>query len=304
MGNNLASLEVGETQTPPIEFDTALKEAQTGFYDVTFDEGFSELAVKRGLSPEDTERPAYWRAVADYTQQRAQAARERGEGVSPIHELLASTPDFIYTQALLDKHGPDRVGYQQFHELRSRASRFNSLIHQVATEHPDARASVLLNALANTANISIEQPKLRIASLNMLQPVIRGAQHEVGFGQLLKKTGRAFRPGTVQEDAHGIDYVVSARRGRVLHIDVKASLHQVAKLGGHDSAYAVDQRDGLITMYSLLTDSDLKDRFFTSERTAEEKGALLDGLLHEIEINDHALAVGQVSVAHQTGYTR
>jgi hypothetical protein len=287
----------GEIQTPQLEFDVALKEARSGFYDITFEDGFSELAAKRGISPDDTDKPAYWRTVADYARHRAGAARNRGEQTSPLDELVASTPDFLYTQAMLDDPARrSKMDHEQYSTLRARVGRFNTLIRDVAETHPDVRASGLTNAMVGIANISMEQERLRKAAPNLIRPVIRGAQHEAAFGQLLEQTGRDYRGGTAKEDKHGGDYIVAGRRGIQIRIDVKASLFSILKRGGHEEEpYVVDSGDGLVTMYSLLSDTDLNDRFRVSDSIAADRGEVLEGMLRYIETTNSAVALGNLS---------
>jgi hypothetical protein len=284
----------GETQTPPPDFETALKEAQTGFYDLTFEDGFTELATRRGLSEDDTDKPEYWKAAADFAHDRA---LDNGEH-DTLDELLAATPDYIYTQMALNRGRHSFPSREAYDEAKDRASYFQGLIGGVAQKHPDAKPSAMVKALLNTSNISVEDKEAKLASTKELRAAVRGAQHETGYGQLLEKTGRNFGKG---DDRKGEDYQVAGRRGRVLNIDVKASVNEIAGKGAHGSVYVVDQRDGLITMYSLISDSEFKDSFYVSDEVAERKGKTLGELLDYIELHEPAAALGGASVRAWAG---
>lgn len=283
-----------EIQTPPQTFEAALKEAQTGFYDLTFEDGFTELAAKRGLSEDDTDKPEYWKAAADFAHDRALDKGEHGT----LDELLAATPDFIYTQVALRRGRGAFSSSEAYDEAKDRVSYFQGLMGQVVEKHRDAKPSAMTKALLNTVNISVEDKNVKFASTNEIRSSVRGTQHETGFGQLLEKTGRKFEKG---DDRKAEDFNVAARRGRVLSIDVKASVDQIAGKGAHESVYAIDPRDGKITMYSLISDSEFKDSFYVSEEVADRKGEALGKLLDYIELHEPAAALGGASVRAWAG---
>lgn len=293
-----------ETQTSVEELESHLLEAQRDFYDLTLADGFEELCKERDIDVTATDKPEYWRAAADFAYDQASEKRESGENGTrtTLRELLAATPDFVYTQQALDRKRhqfPNHEAYmahrRQVPELKERASYYNGLIRYVAEQNPDLRASRLIKQLINVTNISIEDKHLKMASVNFAREVVRGAQHELGFGQLLERTGRSFRPATVDEDLHGADYVVDGQHGPI-RLDVKASLSSIEAKGTFNKPFAIDDRDGQVTIYSLLSDHQLADRFTVPDRIAEERGKYLETVLEEIENTD--------SVAYSSGKFR
>lgn len=294
MDPTLAGPSPAETETLKPNFETDLKEAQAGFYDLTFEDEFEEFSKGSGLTMDDTDKPEYWALVANYAHDKTFDAHDQKERGS-IAELIAATPDFIYTQASLERGRQGFAKSEVYNDARSRASYYNNLLRQVASRYPDAKASQLRAALENTANISIEDRNIKNFSVNTINSTIRGAQHEIAFGQLLARTGRDFREAEPEEDLRGVDYVAAGRRGRKLYLDVKASLHEVGKKGS-EVAYAIDPVDGNITIYSLLTKEDLGDSFYVSEAIADRKGEALKIMLQDLEMLELRAAVGGVGM--------
>jgi hypothetical protein len=296
MENGLPGASPAEIQTPPQTFEAALKEAQTGFYDLTFEDGFDERIKERNIGEDDTHKPEYWRAAADFAYDRATQKQEFGT----MDELFAATPDFIYQQAHLARGRNGFASQEAYDDARRRASYYHGLLGEVVQKYPDASASALEKALVGVTNISVENEAVKLSSVNIIKSRIRGAQHEVAFGQLLEATGREFRQATVEEDLQGVDYVVMGRRGREFQIDVKASLKQVnSRAGeGNPSPYAVEE--GRIIMYSMLSDRDLGDKFSVSDAVAARKGEAVDEILDDMELGSTALVVGSTSVGRWT----
>lgn len=284
-----------EIQTPAENLESRLREAQHDFYDLPFAPEFEELCAERDIDVTATDRPEYWRAAADFAQEQSAQRHESGEDSrsTTLRELLASTPDFVHTQEALDRkrhNFPTHEAYmahrRQIPELKQRASYYNGLVRYVAEQNPDLGASRLIKQLINITNISIEDRHLKMASVNYAREVVRGAQHELAFGQLLEHTGRAFRPATVDEDLHGADYVVDGRHGPI-RLDVKASLSSIEAKGTFNQPFAIDPRDGQVTIYSLVSDRQLADSFAVPDRIAEERGKYLDAVLEQIEDTNH-----------------
>ena len=281
MSTETLAPSVRETQiSTPETVEPALKEALHSFYDLPFDPQFNELCVSRGLNPEDTGKPAYWEAAADFASSTPNAENGEDEKYSALKELFAATPDFIYQQKILEHESHKYAAHNVYQNARERASYYNGLIRHVAQEWPDIRASVLATSLMNVVNISIERTDIKQSSLQGIRETIRGAQHELAFGQLLAHTGRDFRSANVGEDLHGIDYVVSDPNGSTILIDVKASQHTLERRGSSMQPY-IRSLDGQLTMSSLVTDTELNDRFFVSERLAVQRAETLNRILTE-----------------------
>jgi hypothetical protein len=264
-----------QIQTSPEEIDALLHEARDAFYDLPFDEDFNALCVERGLDPEDTSRPAYWEAAADFAAQSSAKAREAGEderGIA-LRELFAATPDFIYKRKIASgdfRNYPPEV----YRSAKESVSYYNGLIRYVAEECHDMRASVLTKGLVGIANISVEHEGLKQSSPDAIRDVVRGAQHEMVFGQLLEHTDRDFRTATVEEDLEGTDYVVLSPDGTEQRIDVKASQGTIVHRGGTSRPY-VNGEYGNIIFFSLVEDRELHDRFYVTDKLAEQKAQVL-----------------------------
>lgn len=266
-----------------------LKTAQQAFYGLPFETGFNELCIEEGLTLDDVNKPEYWHAVAEFASQASAEKLEQGGDKKQIvlNELLAATPSFIYDNAKLNHlRGSARVPNEEFHAVKRNVSYFNGLIRYAAEQWPEMRASELSQSLLNIANISIEDPVIKRSASRYINDGIRGAQHETAFGQLLEATGRTFQEADIDEDLRGIDYVIDRPDGHgVDYVDVKASLseiehHAIKNHSGAAGPYA-RARDGHLVMYSLITDKELNDHFFVSDKLAKQRGEGLADILNQ-----------------------
>jgi hypothetical protein len=273
------SADDAETQTSPETFQEAFKDARNAFYDLPFEPGFDELCAKRGINPEDTDKPRYWAAVSDFAHRSVAEQRQQGvpEEDLVVKELVASTTDYIYNQSFLDSGRGHQAGSQAANTARNVTSHYNNLIRDTATTFPNITATELATSMTQIANISIEHPAIKQNAAGILGNAVSGAQHELAFGQILDHTGRSYRTATNSEDLRGIDYVVESPNGTVDYIDVKASPHAIRARGSE--APFVRARDGQITMHSMLTDQELNDGFTISDDVAAQKAETVNRML-------------------------
>lgn len=261
-----------ETQTPDEKLNLALNAS----YDIPFDPQFEAECIAEGIDMDESPTPQYWDKVADYAARSGQKAREQGESESVIAltELLAATPDYLIRQARLDKDNQSRtLSSDERREDRGTVSYFNGLIREVAAIEPGMSASSLAKHMAGVAVGGLPKPMHAYAT-DAIRSVVRGAQHEAAFKQLLEHTGRSYREATLEEDLRGIDYAVTGSDGSAAYIDVKASLSEIERLHGENTPF-VRKPDGKIVMYSMVTDKELADRFHVDDATAQQRAKVV-----------------------------
>lgn len=110
---------------------------------------------------------------------------------------------------------------------------------------------------------------------------VRGAQHEVGYGQILEHTNLPFREARLEEDRQGIDYVIAEDTPQAAYVDVKASMNSIRRYGRPTGGKAVRTDYGTITLHSPIKDPEFNDGFFISDRAAAAKAHELVRLLDE-----------------------
>ena len=272
---------------PAEEITTAFAESQRTLYKLSADPQFHATCMERGVDPyDDMDKPAYWATVADYTHDRTARMRERGTDSIRIDalELLSTTPAYLFEQSALtqDKTSAPDKQMQNGERRHSKevVSYFNGLIREFAKKYPETRASDLTTALLNITNISIEDQALRQSANQEIHKTIRGAQHEIAFGQILAQTGRQFRPASLEEDLKGIDYV-DDEDTNPMYVDVKASLSELEARGSEGAL--VRKPDGKLIMYSLVKDSELNGRFHIGDQAAHDKAQALIELLGQTQ---------------------
>lgn len=249
---------------------------------------FIQACQAQGIDPhEDIATEGYWQTFTDFTSEKCQELLDKGANPEQIHslDLLAATPDFLYQQAKLDDLQTivNRGGVRalspgqrtEWDRAKDVASTFNARIRGFVMDHPNSMKNDLTVGLQKILPFSIEGEHAKQNAKTKLEQIMRGAQHEIGFGQILEKTGRQFRPSeSVQEDRAGIDYVIDEGTHDELRVDVKASLSEVEAKGSM-GAFA-RKPDGAIVMYSLIKDAEFNGGFFISDMAAELKSEALN----------------------------
>ncbi|MGH7240912.1 MAG: hypothetical protein ACREGB_01290 [Candidatus Saccharimonadales bacterium] len=270
---------------PPVqaEFSVTHEQVQQAFTtaeawrtETMLDPEFRAMAQEWGIKPGDTNDPNYWRAFATYGYNYAASVRtEQGPSLEmDAFEVLSTAPAYAFEQYGLHHSGFN--SYEERESARQTTSYFNGLIRAFGENYPDARAADVLMSLAKVVNGSISNPTIRQEASNQLKATVRGAQHELGFGQILKAAGVRFMPATLEQDLSGIDYVVDDGRGRALFVDVKASLSEV-EARGSAGVFAVkrEKNSHRIVMFSMLRDEEFGGTFSISAQTATEKAPVL-----------------------------
>lgn len=274
----------GEIQTPPRTLEGVLRQARQDFDELPLDDAFIELCDRRSIPAGATPDFHYWSAVADYGYGKSAELRRQGVAEKDIvfGELFTATPDFLHKQAFLDKHAHDYHN-PAVHDAKVTASYYNGLVRQAAEQWPGLRPSELQQQLLGIAGASLTKDHIKQAAPYYLSSAIRGAQHELAFGQILEHTGREFRESSLQEDLHGIDYVIRSHDGRQTdYVDVKASMHDIIKHRRHHQPYS-RTHDGHLLMSSLVTDREFDDSFHISDELAARQAGYLDRMLRDTE---------------------
>ncbi|HSX33739.1 MAG TPA: hypothetical protein VLF91_05390 [Candidatus Saccharimonadales bacterium] len=281
-------LPAPEADTPSAEeisqtFDAARKTAMK----LSSDPRFIQYCKEHGLDdPYDAiGSRRYCTLFADFSHSRI--TQLRAEHANRLRldalELVTAVPSFLFAQYDKDHGRPAQRGEQHGTET----SHFSGLLRSFGTRYTDARLSTLNHALLSAANQIIESPRVLGETPRLIDAKLRGAQHEVGFYQLLQAAKLLSRPATDEEDGRGADYFVLIGKQRLL-INVKASLHEIDG-PNPDSPFSV-KPDGLIFMYSLLRPAEFGDSFRVPETVVQERAPRLKALLGRAAQGAHELA--------------
>jgi hypothetical protein len=258
--NNTLTLPAQEQVTQPNTGRGELEDlrrtadfAETMVFEMQDHHAFVTMLREKGIPYDDT-KPEYWAAMREFSKAYCRANIENdliADRQAKVINLVASSADFITKQ--LKKH-KERADVATLSE-------FNELIRGVAQDYIGAPIIEVIRLVVEGAekmygHLSEEMKKLAIAT-------VRGVQHEIGFEQLLTAAGLKFQRAGTDDDLKGIDYRVEVD-GRVVPIDVKASLSEVAVLkGGYDDPRPYVMRHNTVVTYSMLTGEDFAGRSFT-----------------------------------------
>lgn len=275
------------------ELGTTMEKVTQIMYKMQDDPNFLGICEQRGVDPfDDMSTPGYWQLFNKFAGQRITAMRERGASGLMIDtlELAALTPSHIYNQTYLDSLQPllKQGGFKTLNpEQKERhaaslrqASEFNGHVREFGIQW-NPQAAGLHKSLGELIPMSVEKNG-RVGAGRTLAACIRGAQHELGFAQILTAAGIANRPASTDEDIKGKDVIVTEPGYPALDIDVKASLTEIEAKGGANEAFAKDPR-GTFKVYSLIKDSEFADgRFRLSDADAAQKATIIPGLLAKL----------------------
>jgi hypothetical protein len=275
-----------EIQTPEQtrsteEIAQAFDYAQMAVGAMQRDPSFHASCVENGVDPQkDRHSIAYWEEFRLYVGERTDKAREEGHDSLQMDaiELLANTPNYLLVQEQLNKH--QHRPYDAVHHSKEVASYYNGLIRSFALNYPETSVEDLEVNLLTTVNKNFHSKHLRTVLANDVTPPIRGAQHELAFGQILEHAGLPFRRAELTEDLKGVDYVVGQGIDPLM-IDVKASLAEIRDHGSGREFYI--HSDGKSILHSQAHDAEFGDRFFIPEQAAEEKAAYLTEQLEAVQ---------------------
>lgn len=268
--------------SPESAMATAFSNSKRLLYAMLDDPNFRTTCKASGIDPyEDVSSPAYWEIVAEQAGAFVEKAQATSGNTLPLltFELLALTPDYLFTQQALNRN--NFPNYASKRDAKEKVSYFNSALRIFATEFPDTNASTVISSLLGMANSAIEDKHVRQSAVLSLKRTVRGAQHELAFEQILRHTGRQFTPASLEEDLEGIDFIVAGNNGEQLNVDVKASLNKIEAAGEMNELF-VRKPHNKVMVYSLTTDQELHDRFLLSDELAAQKAPMLDKLLTEI----------------------
>ncbi len=244
--------------------------------ETTIDPEFRKYHMEWGVAPNDQRDPNYWRALMSYGYDSAANVRqESGSSVEiDAFELATATTAYV-----LEQHGMNHGGFNSYEEresARQTTSYFNGIIRSFAENYPEVDVTDILAPLTKIVNTTMPQRGLRQDGEKYIKDVIHGAQHELGFGQILRAGGAKFRPASQEEDLHGIDYVVDNGHGKAVFVDVKASLSQI-EARGSEKVFAVKKDHGTsrVIMYSCIREDEFGGKFWLSEEVAAQKAPVV-----------------------------
>lgn len=255
--------------------------AEDAIYGITESPDFAQACLESGLDPlKSSHDQAYWSLVASFATDEVSKRREAGDNSMEVtaYELLALSPAAMFAESTLTKR--QASGYQEAQQLKQMASYYNSLLRYFGSAFPDITVSETQQAIENVCSMAGLDDA---AATAQVRHTVRGAQHELGFGQLLHHTGRTYEAAPLELDLQGTDYVVDVD-GDQLRVDVKASLSEVEALGSASGPFAIrwprhKGQEATIVMYSLVQDAEFHDRFLVSDEIAEARAPVLNQLL-------------------------
>lgn len=258
-----------------------LDEAKRVFYDIAGE--VDDKYIDRGIDLDNVPKEEYWMAVAQTANRRSReqySTPDRLE-LGAALELTAALPYFLLAQQKLREQEQPLAPLMSRDEREAKVyytSYFNGVLRSYTTARPSISASEVKDHLLGVAEQSdLDQNTGRMQ--RQITDLVKGAQHELAAGQILRKLG-TIREATTEEDLQGIDYVMQYL-DKCFGVDIKATLMTLGlKSGEHEQAAAINR--GKLMLYSHIMDRELQDRFFISEQAAERKASLVADSIYKL----------------------
>jgi len=287
-----AGKAAAERVVTPAEIAQAFEHNRTGVRRLGASDDFAVRCAAKGVDPTgDMDKPKYWKVYAEYARGRQTAMREylareaAGRQEKPrenLHlrtwELMTAAPEYLFEEYMMNSGRTHESEADRKHG-KNVVSGFNRLVRAFARDFPETRTEMLETALLNVALSMVENDGVLEAAPDLLKSCMKGARHELGFGQLLRAAGRKYKEGTREQDQAGIDYEDTTNPNATLYLDVKASLAEVDPSASPEEPFKM-RPDGKIVIYSLLLDREFKGRFFVPEHIVRERAAKLNEILY------------------------
>jgi hypothetical protein len=193
-------------------------------------------------------------------------------------KLLANTPLYLHNEKELsffdsEKHRrrlPDDE-WQYYQDFKPYMIWYNQLLADYAYTNRHDTLSSLNNVLIQQALTHF--PNEGDAVERHIERATRGARTEAVARELLDRTPIDYSPGTIEDDLHGGDLIVTYQ-GHRIKVDIKSSIAEIAavrdgydEIDAHHLRYAIliTRKDGgdkakhVVVLFPGFTDSDLGD---------------------------------------------
>ena len=224
--------------------DPEFSTAKNALYDLLDSTEFVDALAAKQIGHDEEDKPPYWRAMS--------------------------------------AHDRKRIPDDMWDHFRATMSHFNGQVRRVAEVHPGVSVQQLHGHLSSMIGLAVENQSVSEAAPDFLRDIIRGAQHEIAFGQIATAAGMEVFPATVSQDLQARDWLVRDQSGQQFEVDVKASLNTLFHSGAGHNPYLIHP-DGKIMMHSSVEDKDFGDRFFISDTLAAAKAGYIKSLFEEIK---------------------
>lgn len=278
-------------QNPGDKVAEAFSNAEEAIYTITEMPEFAQACTQNHLDAiKSAHAPEYWQIVSNFAIEEIGKRRAEGEDSLELaaFEISALTPSYLFASRTLAHH--EARNYKEARYLKERASYFNGLLRDAGATFEGMRASETSKAMETVAFMAGLSDS---ATIEQIKWTVRGAQHELAFGQILNHTSHNFTPATIEQDMRGIDYTINLGSETML-IDVKASLSEIEALGGGRGAFALRRsptnphRTPVVVMYSYVKDHEFNDHFTIPDELAASRAPVVNELLQKADFLIHA----------------
>lgn len=260
--------------------------------ELNYDKQFITYALERGIDPNDQYNPDYADALRDFTESILDTHDDMFEdttkqeirmiaGIVPIARA-SQTIDHYSKRRDEGKRLPDD-DWRLYNDLKRRTVEYNQIANTYMYDNPEQSYSSLSEAVIGSMADYVPAHDID-ALTKKAANTLRGARIEAAAHHLFDAMSQQFditvRSGTVREDLRGADLVVETQ-GHTIHIDIKASLDQLARdAKGYNfekekkAYYICPEKPGeprKVLLFPGLTDKNLGDSMKLSEKVTNER---------------------------------
>lgn len=252
---------------------------------------FIEQLHTSHVDPSDTSSPEYATALSIFTDSYIETQGNAFENPKTVDQLtlLANTPSYLHMQNDLNY-------YEHKGQLSAEERQFVGQTKQYVIWY-NQRLGDYIYANSNEEFVSIKRPLTDIALRyfpqeaafveKSISETARGARTEAVTRNLLDIANIKYRPGDINDDMHGGDFVLE-HKGKAIRLDIKSSLDAIAKIrGGYDKitqqkiTYAISKghnghkENDNIVLFPGFTDATLGGKCRLSDSDAISRAAFI-----------------------------
>lgn len=276
-------LETLHTTTPELveqsEVSLALQRATSIVTELEFNDEFLAYLSSTNQTLDYEDASAYWRTISIYTDTYLDAHDELSPLERESYAVIANLPAAMIASYQLERY-KNTLATSDFRTNKQTICTYNQLLKHYVTAFPQQSEPLhkeLLDGVLQT--VGAESADFTQHTEGVLQAILKGIRHEIGFTRLLDLAGIPYRESTVDEDLKGKDIVILFN-GNEIGVDIKASLSEVEaqNKGATHNPYAI-KANGNIVMYSMMLDTHFDGGFEPNKDRLKEVEATARGII-------------------------
>ena len=168
--------------------DPEFSTAKNALYDLLDSTEFVDALAAKQIGHDEEDKPPYWRVAADLAEDFYPESDDESYQ-NALNRLTLLAPYAAFVDHAMSAHDRKRIPDDMWDHFRATMSHFNGQVRRVAEVHPGVSVQQLHGHLSSMIGLAVENQSVSEAAPDFLRDIIRGAQHEIAFGQIATAAG-------------------------------------------------------------------------------------------------------------------